>query len=264
MALIPLQQADPQRYEALMKAVPQTQATLNETNAAAGAAGASAANSMSEVAIHQHELAQQQLLKDTQAYFDKNKDKTGHVSPEVYNQTKQAATALGIDGNSFDSTFGKGGYVDPTQIINYNTAEGQANQAAYAQVKRQLQDRIDQYNQITPDQKGFWSKAQLDQIPLFGALLAPHAYTYDNSKDSFAAQLKGIAGGGQGTGLRINEAELEKWAKLLPSAADTSTVAKDKLKQLDGAIKATFNVPSGLDPQYTSSSNRPSLSSFMK
>lgn len=262
MALIPLQQADPQRYEAIMKAVPQTQATLNETNASAGAAGASAANSMSSVAARQQELQQHQFMIDTQKLFDSKKDKKGYVSPDLFNTTKQAATSVGVNGESFDAVFGKGGYVDPVKIINYNTTEGQANQAAYAQVKRQLQDRIDQYNQITPDQKGFFSKAQLDKIPVLGALIAPHAYTYDNSKDSFAAQLKGIAGGGQGSGLRINEPELEKWAKLLPSAADSSTVAHDKINQLNGAIKATFNVPQGLDTHYLSSNGRPSLASF--
>lgn len=251
--------------QSILSGMQQPTAQLAETQASAGAAGASAANSMSEVQARNQELKQQQFMIDTQKLFSANKDKSGHVKPETYNNQKELAGGLAIAGPAFDSAFKQGGFVDPKKEIFYNTQEGLDAQAQMDQVKRQVQSRLDAYNAIPKGQKGFLSSAQIDNIPFINVLapvVAPHAITYDNNQKGFSAQLKGLAGAGSGSGVRANEVELGNWANFLPRASDTQTQVNDKISQLNNAIKAQYNVPQGLDTQYLPSKGRPSLSSF--
>jgi hypothetical protein len=262
MPLVPLQQADPMRYKAWVEAAQQPAAQLQETQAAAGAAGASAANSESEIKAREQELAQHQFLQDTQKLFTAKKDKGGYVDPDLFNKTKQLATHIGIGGDAFDSVFAKAGYVNPTKIINYNTAEGMANQQAYNEIKRQIQAQIDKYNSIPGAQKGLFSTAQIEKIPFLGQLLAPDAVSYEKSREGLSAQLKGIAGAGAGSGVRVSNTELERWANLIPSATDAPTVAHKNIQTIDSQLKATFNTPQGLDSHYLPSNGRAPLASF--
>lgn len=251
--------------QSILSGAAQPTAQLGETNAAAGAAGASAARSVQEVQAGQQELAQQQFVKDTQALFNKSKDKKGYVDPDLFNKTKSAAGGLNISADAFDSLFGdKSGYVDPNKVINYNTASGIANQQQYGTVKRQIQARLDAYNAIPQSQKGLLSSAQIEKFPVLGPLLAGHALTYDNNQNAFSAQLKGLAGAGPGSGVRANETELDRWSELLPKAGDTQVQVHDKLKQLNDEIKATYNVPVALDQSYLPSNGRAPLNSFVQ
>ncbi len=249
-----------QQKNAIGNTVGQTQGALTPDQAQANPVAASQFIGNGGKIIDTGPGAQAQFINQAQQQLKEAKGKNKYVDPTTYNDLLGKFVATGGNEADFNSKFNQ--YTDPNKIINYNTPEGRANQQAYGQIQRQIQGRLDQYNQIPSAQKGVFSVAQAENIPVIGQLIAPHAYTYDQSKQGFAAQLKGIAGGGPGSGLRVNDSELEKWANLIPSATDSQTVAHDKLNQLNTAIKSTFNTSTGLDTHYLPSNGRPPLANI--
>lgn len=204
--------------------------------------------------------AQAKFISDAQAQLSKAKGKKQYVDPQTYNTLKQQFAATGGDANAFDSKFANN-YTDPNNM-NYNTDNGLAARQAYTVTKKGFQTTLDQYNSIPADQKGIFSKAELSHIPVLGALLAPHATEYENARKGLAAQLASTVGGGQGTGLRISQTELDQWGNLLPSPLKTKTQNNIDLTQLNKRLEAKFGPGAGLDSHYLPSSGKPPLASF--
>ena len=206
--------------------------------------------------------AQALFEASAQKLLDKAKGKGKYVDPKTYNDIKAQFSGVGGDEPTFDARFGQ--YTDPTKIINYNTPEGRANQEAYSKITRQLQAQIDQYHNVPRDQKDLFSKGALADVPVLGQLIAPQAYSYESNRKALAGQLSAIVGGGPGSGLKVTNADMDRWAKLLPSTTNTSNVNEQNLSALDKQLKAAFNVPKGLDTHYLPSNGRAPLSSFQQ
>lgn len=227
--------------------VQQPVAQLQQTQAETGAARASAAAASEAAQNTALQIQQKQLFNTYGQQMQKAADpKTGIVPPQVYNAIKNQAVGagVGITADQFDSQF-EHAYADPTSI-DYNTSTGFANRNAQGEIKRQIQAQLDQFNQVPDWQKGP-AKSFFEQLGPAGQYFAPEATAYENSTQGLAAQLKGLVAG---TGLRVTQAELDRWASLLPSPRNSDAVNNKNLQILDAQLKATFNTPEGLDPKY--------------
>lgn len=269
--MTPQQQQDYEQslMNSVLSSLKQPAAQLQETQAATGAEGASAQASIEsaqrtaqDIQLAQRQQQQQQFINDSQSLFDKNKQQTGYVSPDIYNTQKQKAAALGINADDFDKLY-EHNYTDPTSI-DYNTSSGFSNRNAYSEIKRQIQASVDQYNKIPDSQKGVFKSGAEQLIPGLSSILAPDALAYQASTAGFAGQLKGITGA-----TRVTDAELSRWQNLLPSPRNSEEQNSKNLQILDAQLKATFNTHVGLDDKYlpktqdqTTNSNDPSLQGF--
>lgn len=94
--------------------------------------------------------------------------------------------------------------------------------------------------------------SDIEKQPVIGKLVAlnpfSQAATYNQQRTGLYASLKEIAGAGAGSGVRINNYDINLWAKLLPEPGDTPSQIKTKIKSLDTQIKGKFGT--GLDPEY--------------
>lgn len=205
--------------------------------------------------------AQAKFISDAQKTLSQARGKNKYVDPNAYNTLKEQFAATGGDAATFDAKFAPN-YTDPNNM-NYNTNQGLAARQAYTVTKKGFQTTLDQYNSIPEDQKGLLKPlAELSRIPVLGALLAPHATEYENAKKGLAATLASTVGGGEGSGLRISQTELDNWSNLLPSPHKTSTQNNIDIKQLNKRLEAKFGPGAGLDSHYLPSKGRASLSSF--
>lgn len=196
----------------------------------------------------------------SQKQLEQAKGKSKYVDPQTYNNLKGQFVATGGNEGDFDAKFNQ--YTDPTKVINYNTPEGRANQEAYGKITRQLQAQLDQYHAIPGDQKTLLSKGVVADVPILGQLVAPQAASYENNRKALAGQLSSLVGGGEGSGLRVSNADMDRWAKLLPSTMNTASVNNQNLQSLDKQIKAAFNVPTGIQQHYLPSNGKAPLASF--
>lgn len=209
---------------------------------------AQSASDIANLQTAQQKAKQVQFQNSTQQLFDNATKNGGYVDPKIYNQQKDQAAGIGITADQFDTLY-EHDYTDPTSI-QYNTGAGYANRNALGEVQRQLGALIDRYNSIPEAQKGLFSTSATSQIPYLGDVLAPQAKEYENAVSGLAAQLKELAGGGQGTGLRVTQTELNRWGNLLPSPRKTDQENAYDLQTLDAEIKSAFNSPTGLNPKY--------------
>jgi hypothetical protein len=74
------------------------------------------------------------------------------------------------------------------------------------------------------------------------------AYTYNQQRKGLYASLKDVAGAGAGSGVRINNYDIQLWANLLPEPGDTQEQVKRKITSLNTQLKGKFG--EGLDPEY--------------
>lgn len=225
----------------------QTQASTTNTQLAAPGIAAQSQSDIANMAAAKQNADRVNFVNQTQQQFDAAKQQGGYVDPRTYNSTKAKAASLGIEGDNFDKLYQQD-YTDPNNIT-YNTAEGRANQQAYGEIKRQTQGLLDQYNSIPDSQKGP-AKSFFEQLGPLGGYLAPQATSYENAAAGLSAQLKGLVGGGQGSGLRVTQTELDRWQSLLPSPRNTEAQNQKNIQILDSELKNTFNTPVGLDSKY--------------
>lgn len=111
--------------------------------------------------------------------------------------------------------------------------------------------------------------------PFLGGLLKniplTEQHRYEQQRQGLSVALKDISGAGAGSGVRVTQAELDKWANLLPKVNETYENNRKNIISLDNNLKAKFH-GKGLDSSYLKqfgitspgSSGRPPLSSFEK
>ncbi len=206
----------------------------------------------SDAVVAQQKADAAQFLTDTANNFaTAAKNNGGKVPPQYYNEVKGEAGQFGIDSPSFDGAF-RVSYVDPSQEIKYNTEQGNQVQNDYATLKRQIQATIDNFTSIPTDQKQIALSGQDSVLgnKRLSNILTPDATSYENSRNGFSAQLSNLAGGGAGSGLRISQAELDRWGNLLPSTKNSDAQNAKNIAIINSELKAKFNIDKGLDSNY--------------
>lgn len=150
----------------------------------------------------------------------------------------------------------------PTRAVyNQKQSDKQAADDQYTKTKAQLQGMIDFYNSVPDTEKGgntnprTWAIQSVtrDKQPLGGAIgqaIAPQAQEYESQKAGTSAILANLIGGGQGSGMRINDYEMRQWAEQLPSVKKSPEQNATAIKQLNAKLEAKFGKGKGLDPQY--------------
>lgn len=266
----PDQQAFAQQWINAYKAgLQQPQAQLQETQAGAAAAGASAERTAQETAIAQRTQQQQQFTSDTQNLFDKAKQ-NGYIDPLTYNTQKSKAASIGIDGKTFDSLY-ESNYVDPTQQWKYNTDTGrsflnQRNQIV-SSISSQVNDLVNNFgkgfagggNNILSGlavqrqaQGGLIQGAETGIGNLPSELLSALGITggaetlYEQGRQNFSDTLKELSKAAQTPGLGLNPSEVEQISKNIPAAGDNYGTLKNKLTALNDQI--TQLTGKSLDP----------------
>lgn len=239
MALIPLQQADPMRYKAWIESSQQPGATLNATNAQAGASGASAAHSMAETQIAQRQIAQQQFFDQAKQVFEKAANKNGKVDPNTYNEVQKNASALGIPSDQFDKNF-ENAYADPKNL-QYNTANALTKRASSGAALNFIDTLEKHYSGAGAGQTDLGPLTRI-LSPIIGAQgnagLNPSAKTYGNEKAGFAATLKSITGD---VGV-LTDKDYERLAGLLPGFGATPEEVQQSFNDIRGQIAAKYNI----------------------
>lgn len=265
-----LQKTNPALYSQFVQQVGQPTAGLvnTQTSTAATAANIPGDKARSDVAtqtapaqvtsinsdavVAQQKANAAKFLADVTNNFGKaRKDNGGKVPAPYYNEVKGEAGQFGIDSPSFDNAF-RANNVDTNKEIQYNTEQGVTAQENYGQLKRNLETAIDSFTSVPADQRKAVQAGQgkLLDNPYLAMTLAPQAASYENARTSLSAQLSNLAGGGSGSGLRISQAELDRWGNLLPSSKYSDSQNAKNIRILNDELKAKFNTSDGLGSKY--------------
>lgn len=138
------------------------------------------------------------------------------------------------------------GFVDPnTPVGKQQSADKQAAGGAKSLIQATLQN----YENVPADQKGVL-EGNKAEVPLAGGILAPQAKEYESGLQGEAPAL-GKVFGGQGSGLRITQAEINSWMPMFPSIHKTDAQNAADVQKLDTIMKGKFG--SGLDDEYLQS-----------
>jgi len=204
------------------------------------------AQDIAKLTTDQQQAAQALLLQTAGNQFQTKANK-GKVSPDVYNVQQQNAVKLGISQAGFDGQFSHYTYQNDPR---YSTDNGQQLQQALGEAQTKISNIVRQYGKIPKEQKGATDPRNLfSNIPFLSHVIDPLGSGYEtNVRGGLAATLAPYVGGGQGTGLRINQTELNQWVKLLPSVWNTEVQNRQNLNTLDGEFYAKFhqNLPQEL------------------
>lgn len=230
--------------QSILSGAAQPTAQLGETNAAAGAAGASAGLSSQETvnAQIQQKVVQakaDQLVVMSQAgdYFKSHTDKNGYVAPKDYNDFLAQFNQKGGDANTFESTFGDR-YINPKNAL-YDTPDAKAARSALPIVK----NVIDSYHQLK--YTGQLTK-DAENLPIIGPYIKQNYLAANVAHDSLlqgeVGNLRAIAGAGPGQGFRFNLQELNNISGLLPKSTDSKQVANNKLSRLNSYMEDNMGI----------------------
>lgn len=246
MALIPLQQADPIRYKAWIENSQQPGATLQETQAAAGAAGASAARTTAEIPQVQATSKQLDIRNQAGQFFN---SKTGHgkdgfTNPKDYNDFLNQYTQAGGNPDDFHRDFAN--KVNPNNIW-YDTPDNISTRGNLPLLTTALKS----YQNLPQDQVGPRSvevAKYMEKIPGIGGALAQNyranAIAHDASLNSQAGNIKNIISQQSQSGgypLR-NLTELGNMVNILPTSDMDTKTAEAKTTQLDNLLQAKFGL----------------------
>lgn len=248
----PQQQAAFQQnwLNAFQSGAQQPTAQLQETQAATGAEGASAAASSEAAQATAQKIAQTKILGQVKNTFDSSVNKDGYVDPNTYNNAKKQAAAIGVDSGTFDNTF-QSSYTDPTNAIEYNTGAGAQYRQKRAQIANNIVPNINtllqQYAGLSQKGPGSNLFTNIPGVSNFLDINRPEAQ-YEASRQAYAPSLKSLTAGVDSTGLRLNIPEIQNMANLLPSINDQPDTVKSKLSQLDSAVKNLTGGKQGIDP----------------
>lgn len=240
MPLVPLQEADPMRYKALIESTQQPNAQLGLTGAQTGAQTAQTALSGQELLNAkllqppaQAKVDQLDIINKAGTYFDKHKGKDGFVKPQDYNNFLSQYTEKGGNSADFEGKFADR-YVSPNNIF-YDTPDAKTARGSLPLIK-QVVDSYSKLNKEGP----LWQK--LTQIPGVGNLFAQGLLHQETAHNTFLTgqigNIRQIAGAGPQQGFRFNLTELNNISNLLPNAYDNKSTANDKLDQLNTFLES--------------------------
>jgi hypothetical protein len=183
-----------------------------------------------------------------------------NAAPNILPVDNANTTSLGVPDNTMRNLFFQLGISNPKSVNTlkdlYSFIAPQPPTAAETK-KQNAQDSLDKAKQLTQNSIGniltqYSQLSGIEKQPGIGKLMAlnpfSQAYTYNQQRKGLYAALKDVAGAGTGSGVRINNYDIQLWANLMPEPGDTQAQVKTKVQSLNKQLTAKFG--SGLDPEY--------------
>ena len=175
-------------------------------------------------------------------------------------QDPTQTTSLGVPDTDMRNLFFKMGVLNPKSVTTLKSlydliAPKPLTSAQQKQVA--AKDALDKAKSLSQNAIGniltqYSTLSGIEKQAGVGKLMAlnpfSQAYTYNQQRKGLYASLKDIAGAGAGSGVRINNYDIQLWANLLPEPGDTQDQVKRKIKSLNQQLTGKFG--EGLDPEY--------------